>query len=115
MSVTDKVWGTTEALVTTPLFEMHRLVIKPWHRCSMHRHRFKHNTFYVVSGGMFIDTDLEHLFVTGGGDIVRHMMWPGDVYTLLPGVAHQFRTQSDDCVALEMYFTEPLSEDIVRS
>lgn len=112
MNATFKVWGTTEALQVTPLFELHRLVIKPWHRCSMHMHRHKVNTFYVVSGELFIDTQLDRVFTKDS--VEHHKMLPDSFYTILPGVKHQFRTQGLECVALEMYFCEPLSEDIVR-
>lgn len=106
----DKVWGTTEALLRSPLFEMHRLVIKPRHRCSFHTHRYKHNAFFVIEGLLFIDSALHR---DGPKETICLSQY--GVYTILPGVWHQFRTQSAGCRALEMYFTEPLSEDIVRS
>ena len=106
---TEKVWGTTEALIVTPMFEMHRLIIKPWHRCSMHTHRFKHNAFYGLEGHVFIDTEINS--PTSGQ---RYELSKGNVFTIAPGVAHQFQTASAWCVMLEMYFTEPLSEDIIR-
>jgi mannose-6-phosphate isomerase-like protein (cupin superfamily) len=34
--------------------------------------------------------------------------------TVAPGTHHQFRTDDSPAVALEMYYTEPLSADIVR-
>ena len=105
----EKVWGTTEPLIVTPMFEMHRLAIKPEHRCSFHVHRFKHNAFYIIDGKLFIDymrADFEpYKSIT---------LWPGDTWTVRPGVHHQFRTGIPPCAALEMYYTEPLSEDIIR-
>lgn len=114
MITTDKIWGTTTALVSTPMFEMHRLFIKPWHRCSLHSHKTKHNAFFVISGCLHID---------GGKPELDDPIWrphelvtlrQGDCWTVAPGVWHQFRTGYDACVALEMYYTEPLSEDIIR-
>jgi mannose-6-phosphate isomerase-like protein (cupin superfamily) len=108
--VIEKIWGTTEPLVVTPMFEMHRLHIKPCHRCSFHVHRFKHNAFYVLGGSLIIDhadSDFEpHAEPT--------LILPDQVFVVPPGLHHQFRTGVAPCIALEMYFTEPLSEDIIR-
>jgi mannose-6-phosphate isomerase-like protein (cupin superfamily) len=106
----DKIWGTTEALIRTPAFEMHRLVIKPQHRCSYHLHQFKHNAFYVLDGKLFIDSSLER-----DGHRDQTKLVAGYTYTIEPGIWHQFRTGIEPAVVLEMYYTEPLSEDIVRS
>lgn len=104
-----KIWGWTEVLVSTPMFEMHRLLIKPEHRCSFHVHQFKHNAFYVLSGELFIDSARKDF------ETPTHTCIKADsVATLPPGMFHQFRTGPKGCVALEMYYTEPLSEDIVR-
>lgn len=106
----EKIWGRTTPLIVTPLFEMHRLDIKPWHRCSRHVHRFKHNAFYILSGSLYVDSVLS----AHANFDSAHMLKANDVYTIAPGVDHQFRTGGLPCVALEMYYTEPLSEDIVR-
>lgn len=111
-----KVWGTTESLIKTPMFELHRLVIKPMHRCSLHIHRFKHNAFYVLRGTLYIDLVAD--FVPPR--TIKLQM--GEMMTIKPGEYHQFRTDNSElmmitgvaCVALEMYYTEPLSEDIIR-
>ena len=76
-------------------------------RCSMHVHRFKHNAFYVIEGVLFIDSKCN-------GAWQVHDVRPEEAYTIAPGIDHQFRTQGERCIALEMYFTEPLSEDIFR-
>lgn len=103
--MSNKIWGVTEALVETSMFELHKLSIKPWHQCSTHVHRFKHNTFYVLSGQLFIDVDMLVRAVT---------LEVGHVFTVKPGQWHRFRTGKKGCVCLEMYYTEPLSEDINR-
>ena len=117
MIITKKIWGTTEALMRTPMFEMHRLCIKPLHRCSFHVHQFKHNAFYVLYGSLYIDW-IEHEQTTptrsSGCPLHEATLCKGDTIMIRPGVYHQFRTGELDCVALEMYYTEPLSEDIIR-
>lgn len=110
--ITEKIWGTTDALIVTPMFEMHRLVIQPHYRCSYHEHQFKHNAFYVINGQLFIDVQRPGRF--RGRVTDEHELRTGDTFTVAPGVAHQFRTGQERCIALEMYYTEPLSEDIHR-
>lgn len=109
----EKVWGTTEPLVVTPMFEMHRLIVKPWHRCSLHRHIFKHNAFYVCKGEIFIDVCNELIFAQR---LIPHFLVAGSYMTIEPGIRHQFRRDGGDgtTIMLEMYYTEPLSEDIIR-
>lgn len=102
-----KIWGRTTPLIVKPFFEMHHLSIKSMHRCSMHVHQFKHNAFYVLSGMLFIDSEIN-------GRKESRALGAGQVYTVAPGVLHQFRTDVQSCYALEMYFPEALSEDIIR-
>ncbi len=109
----SKVWGVTVPLIVTPMFEMHKLHILAKHRCSMHAHRLKHNAFYVLHGHIFIDSEIDGAFASTAPETA--FLDTGAVYTVAPGVRHQFRTGNEPCVALEMYFTEPLSEDIIRS
>lgn len=105
----DKVWGTTEPLIVTPMFELHRLIVKPNHRCSLHVHRFKWNAFYVIAGELFIDTILSDL-----EPVISVKLELGDHTTIAPSVHHQFRTENNSALLLEAYYTEPLSEDIIR-
>lgn len=112
----QKVWGTTTALIRTPMFEMHRLVISPMHRCSFHTHAHKYNAFYVVEGTLFIDSAL---YLDDRRDTIR--LLSNHSYNIAPNVWHQFRTESAGCLALEMYFTDEsgwfkrqLTEDITR-
>lgn len=112
MRAIDKIWGTTEPLIVTPLFEMHRLTIKPGFRCSLHMHRFKWNAFYVVYGKLFLDLVSNDM----GSMVTEEKLDIGGFTTIAPGVHHQFRTDEDGPLtsAIECYYTEPLSEDIVR-
>jgi len=106
----EKIWGSTEPLIVTPLLEVHRLRIIPNHRCSLHVHRFKWNAFYVCEGELFIDTVAGDM----GSAVISVQLGRGDHTTIAPGLHHQFRTGLEPCICLEMYYTEPLSEDIIR-
>lgn len=108
-TVTGKVWGETTTFISTPVFEMHRIMVLPNAKCSLHMHRAKANVFIVLSGILYIDVhknDYELVDVTELRD--------GDVHTVKPGEYHQFRTGDVGAQALEVYFPASLSEDIVR-
>jgi mannose-6-phosphate isomerase-like protein (cupin superfamily) len=109
MSITGKVWGTTEDMISDPLFECHRLVIKPMFRCSLHVHRTKWNAFIVTKGRLFIEVvknDYPLVDVTELG--------PGQVMKVRPGEHHSFRTDEEGCEGFEVYWPNHLSEDIDR-
>ncbi len=104
-----KVWGTTELMLKTPFLEVHRLTIDPNAYCSMHKHNFKHNAFLVVEGSLTIETKkLDY-------DLVDYtQLGLRDFTTVKPGEFHRFRAGIEGCSAFEIYYCEPLSEDIVR-
>lgn len=108
MYITGKVWGSTTALIQTPLVELHRIITRAGYKCSEHKHEHKWNGFYVISGTMEIhvrknDYDLTDITVLRAGDFT----------TVRPGEYHWFSSITD-CTALELYYPETLSEDIVR-
>ncbi len=106
---TGKVWGITELMLKTPFLEVHRLEINADAYCSMHKHNFKHNAFLVVEGSMTIETQkLDY-------DLVDETeLFARDFTTVKPGEYHRFRAGTDGCIAFEIYYCEPLSEDIIR-
>lgn len=104
-----KIWGSTEPVLMAPLFEMHRLTIKPQHQCSLHVHRKKANAFLVISGRLFIDVVKNDYALTDTTEL-----GPGQITTVQPGEHHRFRTGNEPCEAFEMYYTETLSDDIER-
>lgn len=109
MTGIKKIWGTTEPLIVTPMFEMHRLRIEAGFACSIHKHQFKHNAFYLLGGELLIEAE------GGDGRLATHSLLLGKPITIAPGIFHRFRTKGTTrATALEMYFTEPLSEDIIR-
>jgi mannose-6-phosphate isomerase-like protein (cupin superfamily) len=103
-----KIWGSTEPLLVTPFIEVHRIFIEAGTHCSTHKHEYKHNMFYVVEGQLEIhvtkeDYDLE--------DVTE--LYDGQYTTVRPGEYHKFVAVTD-VEALEIYYPEPLSADIIR-
>lgn len=104
-----KVWGTTELLLGTPLVEIHRLYIKPNAHCSLHAHEFKWNGFLVLSGRLLIEVSKKAYDLV---DVTE--LGPGEFTTVKPGEYHRFVTKDEPVQAIEIYYPEPLSEDIIR-
>lgn len=109
MRITGKVWGTTALIEATPIFEMHRLDIKPHHECSLHVHRRKANGFMVIKGRLFVDVLKEDYPLTNTTELKA-----GDHVVVPPGEYHKFRTGREACVAVEWYTPALLSSDIER-
>ena len=107
-NITGKVWGDTSVLIQTPLVELHKINIKAGYRCSEHKHEHKWNGFYVISGVLEIHVAKNNYDLT---DITT--LRAGDFTTVCPGEFHWFNCV-EDCVALELYYPEAISEDIVR-
>lgn len=107
--LTGKVWGTTETLLDTPLLSVHRLSILENMTCSMHKHKFKWNGFFVTRGKLIIEVRKEAYALTD-----RTVLRQGELTSVKPGEFHRFITESEGCEGIEFYYLEPLSEDIVR-
>jgi mannose-6-phosphate isomerase-like protein (cupin superfamily) len=106
--INGKVWGDTSVLIQNPVVELHKINTKAGFRCSEHKHAHKWNGFYVISGVLEIHVRKNDYALT---DITT--LRAGDFTTVRPGEYHWFKCV-EDCVALELYYPELLSEDIQR-
>ena len=103
-----KIWGSTELIHANGVLEFHKIDFKAGGVCSKHKHQFKWNGFYVVSGRMKIriwqkDYDLVDETILGPGDFTR----------VKPGLMHSFEGMEDG-VAFELYWAEFNHDDIQR-
>ncbi len=108
MNKAGKVWGETAVVEHRHGVQVHVIKVKAEHFCSKHRHRYRFNRFYVISG--FLDVLVWKDY--GLVDVTR--LDPGDSMVVLPGEWHRFECVTKDCVALEVYWTEAGCEDIER-
>lgn len=106
---TGKVWGTTTLLLKTPLIEIHKLEILPNCECSMHKHNYKWNAFYIISGKLKIEVKKNKYNLVDITEIDK-----GQFTTVQPGEFHKFISGEEPVEALEIYYPEELSEDIIR-
>jgi mannose-6-phosphate isomerase-like protein (cupin superfamily) len=103
-----KIWGETETIVANGVFEAHRIETRKGTRCSMHKHEFKWNGFFVESGRLRIvvrKTDYNNVDMTELG--------PGEYCQVKPGEFHRFEA-IEDSVAFEFYWAEFNHNDIER-
>ena len=108
--IQGKVWGTTESLLVTPMIEVHRIMIGPNGYCSMHKHEFKWNMFYLLYGELEIHVRKNDYDLTD----MTMLQNPGDFTCVAPNEYHRFNTNHLPAAALEIYYLESISKDIIR-
>jgi len=87
----NKPWGTTRSSLSTPGVCVEELRILAGCKCSVHRHRKKDNTFFLISGRLRVDVFPN--FTELG---------PGDSIFVKAGAVHQFHAMTDSHV-IEIY------------
>jgi len=103
-----KIWGHTEQIIANHSFEFHRIEIKKGGHCSVHKHKYKWNGFFIESGKLKVHVrkeDYELIDVTELG--------PGHSMQVKPGEFHWFEAE-EDTVAFELYWAEFDHNDIER-
>ena len=103
-----KIWGSTELVHANGVLEFHKIDYVQGGVCSKHKHAYKWNGFYVISGKMKIkvwqkDYDL----------IDETILGPGDFTRVKPGLYHSFEGLEDG-QAFELYWAEFNHDDIIR-
>lgn len=104
-----KIWGHSEELVKNPFCEVHAISINPWSKCSEHKHEHKYNLFYVTLGELIIRTWKNDYSL-----VDETLLQPGQCAVVKPGEYHQFETRDQSCEAVEVYYPEGISDDIIR-
>ena len=87
-----KIWGQTELIEANGSCEFHRIDFVKGGTCSKHKHEYKWNGFYVMSGEMKIrvwqkDYDL----------VDETILKAGDYTAVKPGLYHSFEGLQDGC------------------
>jgi quercetin dioxygenase-like cupin family protein len=103
-----KIWGETELILANSSCEFHRTDYKKGGVCSKHKHEWKWNGFYVVSGQMKI-----RVWATDYDLVDETILNPGDFTAVKPGAYHTFEGLEDG-VAFELYWANFSHNDIVR-
>lgn len=87
IKIVDKVWGREEWLVNNELYCAKFLYLKINHRCSLHYHAKKDETFYVLEGVVYIETIKSKNM---GVDKQKLILQKGDSIRIARGVTHRF-------------------------
>lgn len=83
----EKVWGSEEWIVNTPLYCGKFLYLKKGKRCSLHYHKNKDETFYVLEGEILMEA----------GDKEK-VMKKGDIQHITPMTKHRFSGLKDSVI-----------------
>ena len=106
--IKGKIWGWTLEIFKNDNFEVHLIYVKKNYTCSEHVHHYKFNMFFIIFGELIIKT------------------WKND-YPLIDKTTikiyektctnqnewHSFKSKKKT-LALEIYFTKSIDEDIER-
>ena len=84
-----KIWGSEEWIVNTPEYCGKILTLKRGFRCSMHYHKNKDETFFLIDGRILLEYGSE-----------QRVMIPGESQRIEPEVLHRF-TGLDDSRIVE--------------
>ena len=83
VNVVDKKWGREEWIVNNKKYCGKKLIIKKGYRCSMHYHKIKEETFYILYGKILFESKYE-------GKNESKVMLPGDIVHINPLMVHRF-------------------------
>jgi len=78
MKVTKK-WGEEIWVVNTNLYCFKKLILNKGHRCSLHHHQKKDETFYIEKGEVLMEVGK-----------TKRIMKKGDSVRIKPKVLHRF-------------------------
>ena len=79
MTFVNKVWGNEQWIVNSDKYCGKILVLHKQYRCSIHYHKQKDETFYIMNGAVLMELDGE-----------KQVMHPGESIRVLPGQKHRF-------------------------
>lgn len=96
----QKVWGYEEWIVNSDYCGK-KLVLNKSYRCSMHYHKNKDETFYILEGRVLMETNEN-----------KQIMFPGDSIHITPMLKHRF-TGLENSVMIE-FSTHHEEEDSYR-
>lgn len=83
----QKIWGHEEWIVNTPLYCGKFLYLKKGKRCSIHYHKKKDETFYVLSGKVLMEVNGE-----------ERIMEKKDIQHIIPMTKHRFSGLKDSVI-----------------
>ncbi len=105
-----KVWGKEHWIVNTPKYCGKKLILKKGYQCSLHYHKIKDETFYIIKGKIELEVYPDKKCVCCGFTLT---MGPGDYQRLKPGTVHRFRSITKIAEIIE-FSTHHIEKDSYR-
>jgi len=97
MKKVKKKWGSEQWIVNEPEYCGKLMEIFPGHSCSIHFHKNKKETFYILSGSLLLK-----LWNTCKGRYKSTVLTKGQALTIKTLVPHTFTNDTDSsCVFIE--------------
>lgn len=98
----EKKWGVELWLHNSPMYCGKILAVDEGKACSLHHHEQKHETFYMLSGRIFLELDG-----------VMHVVEAGSVVEIPPYTQHRFTAVGGPAVIVEVS-TQHFEHDSIR-
>jgi len=90
----EKVWGKEYWIVNNDRYCGKELHLKEGYQSSLHYHKDKDETFYIIKGSMFLEVEDDNVWL-----IIPLKV--GDIIDVPKGVKHRFSAYEGDCIFIE--------------
>ena len=104
--VVEKIWGWEYWIVNNQDYCGKVLVLKKQHRCSIHEHHIKKETFFAISGRILLEISSQDGFE-------KIILTPGMSVTLVPYTKHRF-TGLDEISEIIEFSSQHFDSDSYR-
>ena len=104
-NIVQKAWGHEEWIANNAKYCGKKMVFNGGFQCSWHHHKIKDETFYVQSGRIVLETEINGVYE-------KRIMMPGDVSHVSPFEWH--RLSAIDNTELFEFSTFHMEEDSYR-
>jgi mannose-6-phosphate isomerase-like protein (cupin superfamily) len=102
IEIVEKAWGEEKIIANETTHCGKILTINPGWQCSLHHHEVKDETFYVLSGPVFMQIN-DRVFIAGYGEAFR----------IPPGTDHRFGAHLH-MASMAEFSSHHDDEDVVR-
>lgn len=103
--VVQKLWGREEWIVNNEKYCGKKLIFYPGYQFSLHFHKVKEETFYLVKGSVILE-------LVDAGNKIERLLEVGDIAHVKPYVQHRI-TALTDAEVIE-FSTHHMDEDSYR-
>lgn len=116
IKIVEKKWGREKWIRNDALYCIKELHLKRGWRCSLHYHKKKTETFYVVHGRValeFLPSKFDYANTPTTDELVHPILQIGEFIHIDPWDTHRFWSLSDHALLLECS-TEHFDDDSYR-